>query len=396
MRPLRIGFASRDWSFANVGEGQDLTHELPSVTSENFQLGAVRPHIGGAGYYRMLLPARALQKAGHAVYLGTLVEHRDTGEMGVHTFDGLAHFGLDVLVLQRWMHFEVIAGIKRAVAQGQIVLNDVDDYFDGLDTANRAWHTSHPKTNPVENREHYRKIIAAGSGVICSTPFLMGKLGVKAKRAYLLRNRVDTDRYRSVNAGVGWTRPALGWVGARPWRSSGDVEALCGLVAPFLEAENLRFIHSGHLPNAVTFDGDEIPPLGETLGIPDERMTYRPLASMGDYPRLLEGFGIGLVPLADRPFNHAKSCIKGMEYAAAGVPFVATATPEYQWLQANHGIGSTARRPKDWLAAWKRLLDPDVRRAVAVQQRAAVTANLDASGYADDYEAILSHLLTDV
>ena len=80
---------------------------------------------------------------------------------------------------------------------------------------------------------------------------------------------------------------------------------------------------------------------------------------------------IGLVPLRQTPFNFAKSAIKGMEYAAAGVPFVAEATPEYQWFH-DLGAGRVAKKPAHWNAALKALLDPETRRTEALQNRAVV------------------------
>jgi hypothetical protein len=45
---------------------------------------------------------------------------------------------------------------------------------------------------------------------------------------------------------------------------------------------------------------------------------------------MLNGIHVGLVPLTRGPFNEAKSYLKGLEYAAAGIPFIATPTEEYQ------------------------------------------------------------------
>ncbi len=36
---------------------------------------------------------------------------------------------------------------------------------------------------------------------------------------------------------------------------------------------------------------------------------------------------VGIAPLVDRPFNRSKSWIKGLEYSAFGLPFVASPLP---------------------------------------------------------------------
>ena len=47
---------------------------------------------------------------------------------------------------------------------------------------------------------------------------------------------------------------------------------------------------------------------------------------------------------------------------AAGVPFVASPSPEYEWLQAEHGIGQIARSPKQWLRMLDHLGEPEALR----------------------------------
>jgi hypothetical protein len=84
------------------------------------------------------------------------------------------------------------------------------------------------------------------------------------------------------------------------------------------------------------------------------------LAPILSYPQLFRYFDIGIVPLSDVPFNHAKSFIKGLEYAAAGVPFVSSYSPEYQHL-ADCGIGRVAKSDLEWQEHLDCLLDPKIR-----------------------------------
>jgi hypothetical protein len=59
-----------------------------------------------------------------------------------------------------------------------------------------------------------------------------------------------------------------------------------------------------------------------------------PYERLGD---ALRTFDIGLAPLADIPFNRARSDIKLKEYAAAGVPWLASPVGEYRSLGPKHG-----------------------------------------------------------
>jgi hypothetical protein len=71
----------------------------------------------------------------------------------------------------------------------------------------------------------------------------------------------------------------------------------------------------------------------------------RPITQL---PSLFKQIDIGIVPLNNIEFNHAKSYLKGLEYAAAGIPFVSSYSPEYQFL-ADCGIGRIANSDEEWI-----------------------------------------------
>ena len=81
---------------------------------------------------------------------------------------------------------------------------------------------------------------------------------------------------------------------------------------------------------------------------------------------LLFTFDIGLVPLNDIPFNRAKSFIKGLEYTASGITFVAQALPEYE-RRGEDGLGYVAVTAEDWKRQVERLLDYKTRKRAAGQ-----------------------------
>jgi glycosyltransferase involved in cell wall biosynthesis len=84
------------------------------------------------------------------------------------------------------------------------------------------------------------------------------------------------------------------------------------------------------------------------------------MKTMMNVPELYRKMDVGIVPLRDVEFNHAKSYLKGLEYGAAGIPFIAQALPEYQLL-ADSGVGRVANTPDEWLGHMEELLDPKVR-----------------------------------
>jgi hypothetical protein len=70
---------------------------------------------------------------------------------------------------------------------------------------------------------------------------------------------------------------------------------------------------------------------------------------------------VGVAPLSDMPFNHAKSDIKLLEYSASGIPWVGSDLPAYHKLCEEWGIGRTAKKPKQWLSHLRALKNPDIR-----------------------------------
>jgi len=78
-------------------------------------------------------------------------------------------------------------------------------------------------------------------------------------------------------------------------------------------------------------------------------------------PRLLD-FDIGLIPLDDHLFSDAKSDLKGMEYAAAGIPCIASPSRPYrEWV--DEGVnGFLARKPREWREALEALVSDDALR----------------------------------
>lgn len=106
------------------------------------------------------------------------------------------------------------------------------------------------------------------------------------------------------------------------------------------------------------------------------------------YPESLRHFHIGLVPLAWNDFNHAKSYLKGLEYAASGIPFIATPTEEYRLL-AEAGVGRLAATPDEWRDHATELLDPDVRRAEGQRIREIVLREFDISTMGEAWDTAI-------
>ncbi len=85
--------------------------------------------------------------------------------------------------------------------------------------------------------------------------------------------------------------------------------------------------------------------IGVALKLDPERYTHHQWVQFHELPAYVAGFDIGIAPIADIPFNLARSNVKVKEYAAAGVPWVASARGPYADLGSRSGgtiIGDNA------------------------------------------------------
>ena len=358
---------------------------MPSVAflTTDFSPGTNPLQPGGCAWYRCYLPMLEVQ--GHGWQVGMGIPDWDIGRgFGLrHTADTTIA-GWDVVVLKLLMRRDTPHQVIQARKTGQKVIVDVDDFYAGLTPDNQAYAVTHPDQDPERNRDHYERVIAAADVVTVSTPFLLDWYSERHPDVRMVRNGVDFGRYTRVKDRAGW-QPTIGWVGGIPWRS-GDLETLREWLPSFVAEHDLQLHHSGHL--------DKRPDtFWQKAGVPEDLVSTYPMRPILDYPQLFDGFQIGIVPLTDIPFNHAKSTIKGLEYAAAGIPFVAAASPEYVRL-ADLGIGRVASTPDEWIKHMTDLLDPAIRKREAARQRALLSQQFSMRQRGREWAQLLNDVVT--
>lgn len=286
--------------------------------------------------------------------------------VSLRTHDGVEHDDCDIIVMQRIMNDYGPEVVECGKASGQLMVNDIDDWFWGIHPDNFARDKVDPKLNPQVNTDHYRKTILASDVVTCSTPALAERLSSWGANAVVVRNAIDLERYTPTEQAL---RPIYGWVGSTSHRSR-DLETLQGVMGPFLDAHDLNFHHSGWWPG--------FPHAAELLDVDLSRSTTSQVCKIEEYPGQFDPIDVGIVPLNDIFFNECKSAIKGMEYAAAGVPFIAQDIAEYRWAYDTHNLGIVAKRPKHWLKSLERLVDLDERKN-EIEKNYKAVSNLDIS-----------------
>jgi hypothetical protein len=171
----------------------------------------------------------------------------------------------------------------------------------------------------------------------CGNPFLLDHAKRLNPNSVLLPTVVDTDRYvpRPRPEGpltIGWIGSPTTWSNARP---------LLPLLQRLVEDKGVRVrvVGAGRAAEADACAGVEFVPWREESEIAE-----------------VQRFDIGIMPLADGPFERGKSGYKLVQYMACGVPVVASpvgvnrdiVTPE---------VGLLASGERDWADALTRLID---------------------------------------
>jgi O-antigen biosynthesis protein len=338
----------------------------------------------GCAWYRCYLPMLELDEAGWEVGIGFPEYHKEHGFGLFHSKEKI-YYGWDIIVLKLIM-LKSVADVMKLKEHGQTVIVDVDDYYEGLAKTNFAHKMTDPERSPENNREHYWDIIDNADGIIVSTQFLYDYYTKEKgkKNVYLVRNAIDIDRWHKKQDHSRWL-PTVGWVGAIPWRS-GDLEQMRPFFGDFLEQNRLTFHHAGHIKELNVSAVD-------LMGIPPTvKFTNEPRRILSEYPQMFRKIDIGLVPLNNVPFNHAKSTIKGLEYTAAGIPFISSWSPEYELLE-QQGVGRVARNEEEWMTHLNELLDPKVRKEEVEKNYENVRANHSMSARAKDWDNVMKQIL---
>lgn len=318
---------------------------------------------GGCGFYRVIWPAEALQAQGADVEVifpedGERQQVMTTmwsGDDGSRVLLDARAPDCDVIVLQRPLTDVLAQAIPRLQAQGRKVVVEIDDDFEAISPRNVSWRAVQPQLSPRRNWRHLRTACEQADLVVVSTPALAAVYG-RHGRVAVVPNRVPAWYLRvrpEPHDGV-----RVGWSGSIETHPD-DLQVTRGAIA--------RAMRGTEATMHVVGTGKGVQ---RALGLasPPAACGWQPL---GEYPHRMAEVDVGIVPLELTRFNEAKSWLKGLEFAALGVPFVASPTGPYCELVAA-GAGLLADTPKAWQRLVRRLVErPDERAELAEAGRQA-------------------------
>jgi hypothetical protein len=135
--------------------------------------------------------------------------------------------------------------------------------------------------------------------------------------------------------------------------------------------------------------------IGLRLPLRSERYEFRPKVPFGELLGAMADFDIGIAPLADTPFNHARSSIKLQEYSAVGAVWLASPVGAYHEMGAKEGgqlVGDDG-----WLDALNGLVSSRFKRRrlsrQALKWAQSQTIDRFASQWEEEFELAIERAL---
>jgi glycosyltransferase involved in cell wall biosynthesis len=279
--------------------------------------------------YRAMQPAQALASAGHQVVVKA-TEERHVREEALR--------GFDVVYVYRWFERSLQAIVQRLRGAGAaIVWDNDDDLTANQETAKsaRAARALHVQRTAGEMHAMLRlaDLVTTPSPHLADRYREHGAADVRVVENFVASEFASAEpRPRVPGVTIGWT--AAG-------EHARDLEQL-GL------RETLRRLLDAHADVHVAS-------VGVDLGLERERYRRHDYVPFRDLPALVAGFDVGIAPIADLPFNRARSNIKLKEYGVLGIPWLASPIGPYAGLGEREG-GRLV--PDDgWYEALERLVE---------------------------------------
>ena len=314
---------------------------------------------GGSRHYRAELPAALLERRGVSTFVGEQAGSAPNGL--IYSLDGQWPVFGRTVILQRQGAERGAERITRAREAGQQIWMDCDDLLTAVPADNHA----RAGAGQV-GIGWWARMLPAVDGVICSTPEIAAGLAKHARRRVVLPNLFDPgDRWRPATvAGVERPVQTVGWVGNTVVHRE-NLRTARGWLSDVLERHELNFVWGGWLPELEEEDA-----LAELTGIDPGRLYARRGLPFEGYPELFRGIDVGIVPLADSRYARAKTALKGLEYAAAGIPFLHGRHPHYEQV---FGTRWRCRHQGEWRAKMRLLVtDAEARARCAAEQHEAM------------------------
>ncbi len=295
------------------------------------------------GWYRGIGPMLALSRRGHEIVQVWRPKEGIRGELVA---------GCELVHVYRAHGDDVQEIVRHAKQRGVAVVYDNDDDMRAVPRNNAAHRDYGGFAGERALRQIRRVLQQADLAIAASAPIAERFREYGAQRVVQIENYVP-DAALEASAPPNGDRVVAGWLAGSEHHLDVERMPLRDEIGRALDAHPQLVVET----------------LGVRLGLRHERYRHVEHVDFFDLPPKLAEWDVGLAPIADIPFNHARSSIKVKEYAALGRPWLASPVGAYAPLGEKQG----GRLVTDdgWAAALGRLVDkPRERRKLAKRARA--------------------------
>jgi glycosyltransferase involved in cell wall biosynthesis len=299
------------------------------------------PELPG-GWYRGIGPMMALGERGHEIVQVWRPEQGIRGELAA---------GCEVLHIHRVHEAEVLEIVRHAKQRGMAVVYDNDDDMRAIPRSDPSHRDYGGFAGDRALREIRRLLQQTDLAIAASDPIAERFREYGAPHVETIENYVQ-PRSLQASAPANGECVVAGWVAGNEHRIDVDRMPLREQLGRALDANPQLVVET----------------IGCTLGLRHERYRHVNRVDFFGLPPKLAEYDVGLAPIADIPFNHARSNIKVKEYAALGRPWLAS--PVGPYAQLGEKPGGRLVPDDGWADALERLVQkPRERHRLARRAR---------------------------
>jgi hypothetical protein len=308
------------------------------------------------GHHRVLWPAEAIDPDGGRISHVSPGEEAGfvTAQVVNGKVNGLRDIPTDMtaILLQRPTSLTLGQCIPFLRGEGIRVIIDVDDDLELLSPRHPSWRILN--SHPDHSAKVLRQACRHADVVVCSTPQIKDRLA--PTNGVVVRNRLPASHFKATpdleymalhpytyETHVAW--PAS--IGTHPDDGQEVGNALALLRQP------VRVVGPASTRGKSVLGADPI---------------YDGEVAFDNWIPRISTIHTGIAPLNSSGFSQAKSALKPLELAVAGVPHVRSRTPEFELL----GAGLPADGKREWLNQLKTLTTDEVARKDEVARNFAI------------------------
>lgn len=238
--------------------------------------------------------------------------------------------------------------------------------------------------NIAENKQRlyvFKECLRRANMVTTTCSTLSGIFKQLNKNTRVIKNFIDFNLWKPAPLVKDkWVR--IGWQGG--WSHYQD----------FCEIQEVLEEVMGRYANTrLVIMGTDFP--GVMKNLPQDRIDLESWVSMEAYPYKFKtlNIDIGIAPLANNAFNHAKSEIKWEEYSALAIPTVASNIPPYSIAIQDNVTGFLCSTKEEWLGALGSLIsNMDLRTTIGQNAQERVREHYDIDKEVEQYRQAYNSL----